>query len=319
VPSLFLLTGENTYALRGEKLRWMRQFSEKYGDENLTRLEGPKLSFRSLLDEISVAPFLAEKRMIAVEGVPKFSKEEMKMLEGQVHPQNLVLFVDPKPDKRLSGVKELMGIAEVKEFKPVVGAPLRQWIRSTVAEHGASIEPDAMESLIDMIGESQDQLEGELHKLSLHAQGKPITRKDAEEMVSPTDEGVVWKLTDLLSSGRRDNALRFAHKIIERGGDAYGLWAILLNLLKNTVAVHAEASAGTTDQKEISERTGLHFMAVRSLLGSARKLKKQDLLKMVEWAVEADKSLKTGGYRATDEAPEELRALVDRFLLSYPS
>lgn len=319
MSTLFFFTGEGVYGLREEKRRWIAQFEQKYGSENIIRLDGAKIAFRELLDEAGTAPFIAPKRLVVVDGILKASKEEIKLLPQVIHENNIVLFADPKPDKRLAGTKALLELAEVKEFKPVTGPALQSWIKATVQSLGTSIEPAAMTLLLDMTGEDQDLIDQELQKLALYAQGRAITAADVEESVSPTDEGIVWKLTDMLAAGNRQAAVRYAHRIMDRGGDAYGLWAILLNLLKNAVAVYAEVKSGNTDQKEISERTGLHFMAVRSLLGHARSLKKDQLREMVRWAAEADKALKTGGYRATDEAPEELRALVDRFLLNYPA
>lgn len=319
MAQLYLFTGENTYALREERARWVRQFSQKYGEENLMRLEGAKLPFRELLDEVSVAPFIAPKRLVIVDGVLKASKEEIRMLPGAIHPETLVVFVDAKPDKRLASTKELMAVAETKEFKPLTGIPLQRWVHERCAAEGAAIEQGAILSLLDLVGEAQDMLDQELQKLALHAGGRPITVRDVEEMVSPSDEGIVWKLTDILASGRKREALAYAKRLLDRGGDAYGLWAILLNLLKNTVAIHAESLSGTTDSKAISEATGVHFMAVRSILPLARSMKTSDVRRMNEWAVEADKGLKTGLYRSTDEAPEELHALIDRFLLSFPS
>lgn len=285
----------------------------------MMRLEGARLTFRELLDEVSVAPFISPKRLVVIDGVMKGSKEELRMLPNHIHPDTVVLFADPKPDKRLAGTKELLSIAEVKEYKPVVGIQLQQWMKSMASAEGATLESGAITALLDMVGEDQDMLEQELKKLALHAQGKPITKNDVDAMVDATDEGVIWKLTDILATGHRQEALAYAYKIIDRGGDAYGLWAILLNLLKNTVAVCGEVSGGNSDQKSISEETGIHFMAVRSLVGLGRKLRERDLSAFVTWTVEADKSLKTGGYRSTDDAPEELWALIDRFLLTFPS
>ncbi len=318
MSSLFFFTGENVHELREAKRRWIAQFIEKYGEDNMIRLDGSKTTFRDLLDEVSVAPFISPKRLVVLEGVMKASKEEIRMLPEHIHPDTIVLFADPKPDKRLAGTKELLAIAEVKEYKPLVGAQLQQWIKAQVAAEGSSIEPAAVSALLDMTGEDQDMLEQELKKLSLHATGKSITKADVEEMVDPSDEGVVWKLSDLLAAGRKQEALTYAHRLVERGGDAYGLWAILLNLLKNTVAVCGETAEGNSDQKSISENTGIHFMAIRSLMPLGRKLKEKDLRAMTAWTVEADKSLKTGGYRSTDESPEELLGLIDRFLLSFP-
>ena len=74
------MTGENLYALRGEKRRWIDEFSKKHGPENIVRVDGKGLTVRILLDEVGVMPFLAEKRLVIVDGVPKSTKEEIQAL-----------------------------------------------------------------------------------------------------------------------------------------------------------------------------------------------------------------------------------------------
>ena len=70
--------------------------------------------------------------------------------------------------------------------------------------------------------------------------------------------------------------------------------------------------------KDIAEKTGVHPFALRSLQPYAQRMKSVDLRQFLDWAVAADRDLKTGGYRATDEAPEELQALIDGFILKSP-
>lgn len=318
MPNLYLFTGENTFALREERKRWIGEFMKKFGEENVGRVDGSKTSVRELLDEVGVMPFLAEKRLVVCEGVPKATKEEMVALSTQIHPAVLLMFVDAKPDKRTAGVKELLNIAEVKEFPPIKGKQLTDWAITYARSKNAVLEPKAADLLLEYIGEDQDMFAQEIDKLSLlHADGS-IKYADVEESVVQTDEGVIWKISDLLASGSRPEALQFARKLLTRGGDAYGLWAILLNMLKNLVAVSAAVEAGHTQGKEIADATGVHIFAVRSLQAHAKRAKGSALSPFLSWAACADKDLKTGVYRSTDEAPQELLALIDRFILRCP-
>ena len=299
-------------------MRWITQFEQKYGPDTVTRLESAHLTLRMLLDDCSTAPFIIPKRLLILDGFPKFDKDEVQILSRSIHPDTLLLVIEPKPDKRLGGIKELLKIAEVKEFKPMTGSALTSWVKAQLQKTGASMQTDALATLIDMTGEDQDMLSQELSKLSLFANGKPITRTDVEEMIAPTEEGVVWKLTDLLAAGKKQDALAYAHRLIERGGDAYGLWAILLNMLKNVVDVFAQLQAGNRDLNLIAQQSGVNFFAVRSISPHAAKLKQADLASFLSWAADSDIQLKTGQLRATDEAPQELLALIDRFLMQYP-
>lgn len=318
VANLYLFTGENAFLLREERRRWTGEFARKYGEENCSRVDGARTSVRELLDEVAVMPFLAEKRLIVVDGVPKASKEEIQALAAQIHPQVLLLIVDPKPDKRTAGVKELLKLAEVKEFAPLKAAQLRSWMAVYAREHGSSFAPGGAEALYEFLGDDQDQAAQEIRKLALASGGKPITAADVELHVIPTDEGVIWKISDLLAEGRHSDALAFAHRLLDRGGDAYGLWAILLNMLKNLVAVRAAMDAGHRSGKELAEQAGVHPFALRSLQPHARRATPAALRSFLSWSAWADRDLKTGAYRTTDGEQQELLALIDRFILACP-
>lgn len=313
------MTGENLYALRQEKQRWIAEFEKKYGSDAIARLEGKNTSIRALLDEVGVMPFLAERRLVILEGVPKATKEEIQALETAIHPMTVLLVVDSSPDKRLAGVKHLLAIATTKTFAPMRGAALKQWLQSEAARLGFTFGPGARELLCDMIGEEQEALGTELEKLSLAITGGVLTVADIERLTLPTDEGVVWTMTDLISSGKRREAMQYARRLLARGSDAYGLWAILLSMLKNVVLVRAALDDGLKQAKDIAERTGVHPFALRSIQPYATRCALTSLTAAVAWTADADVRLKTGGYRSTDEFPQELHALIDRFLLTLPT
>lgn len=313
------MTGENLYALRVEKKRWIDEFAKKFGPDNIVRLDGKHLTIRTLLDEVGVMPFLSERRLVIVDGVPKSTKEEMQALEAAIHPATVLLFADASPDKRLGGVKQLIAMATTKTFAPLRGPKLLQWLDEEARALGVTFDRGAVESLVERLGDDQEALASELAKLSLAVNGRAMTVDDVDAQTIPTDEGVVWTMTDLVSAGRKKDALRYARRLLERGSDAYGLWAILLSMLKNVVLVRGALDDGLSAPRDIAERTGMHPFALRSVQPYAASCALPDLAAAVAWAVEADVQLKTGGYRATDEAPQELHALIERFLLAMPS
>ncbi len=315
---MHLLTGENLHELLQEKQRWIHEFERKFGPENYSRVDGSKASVRDLLDEVSVQPFLSEKRLVVVDGVPKATKEEIQNLSACTHPQNILLIVDPKPDKRSGGVKELLSSANVRTYQPKTGAPLKQWIMSYVAQSGCTLNEGAIAQLLEFTGEDQAALASEIEKLAAFKPGQTVTADDVELLCVPSEEGVVWKISDLLAAGSKMQALAYAHRLLDRGGDAYGLWAILTSMLKNLVSVHAASEAGHHAAADIAESTGVHPFAVRSLLKHAQRTTAKQLQSFVSWASECDIALKTGGIRATDEAPQEILALVDEFILRCP-
>lgn len=318
MAAFFLFTGENTFLLRAERRRWVQEFQKKHGEDNSTFADGQKLTIRQLLDDVAVLPFLADKRLVIVDTIPKCSREEIQALAASIHPQVILLFCDPKPDKRGTGVKEILATADVKEFAPLKGKALTQWAESYAKDTGSSLEPAARDALIEYLGEDMDLLSQEIEKLALHAANRSITRMDIELMTIPSDEGIVWRMTDLLCEGSRIQALQYSRRMLDRGGDAYGLWAILLSMLKNLVLVRAAVRSGMSSSKDIADATAVHIFALRSLMPYAKRIKDPELKQFLAWAVRADKDLKTGIIRSTDESPQELQALIDQFIVHAP-
>jgi DNA polymerase III delta subunit len=144
MSQVFLFSGENLYEIDQEKRRWIEGFIEKHGEENLTRLDGKKLQARLLMDEIAASPFIAKKRLIVLIGIPKMEKGEMLQTSDVLHPQNVLLIVDPKPDKRLSSTKELLTIAEVKTFASLRDSRLSAWLVGQAQGLDSSLSPEML-------------------------------------------------------------------------------------------------------------------------------------------------------------------------------
>lgn len=311
MENVFLFTGENAYALRQERERWVRNFVEKHGEQNLLLLEGKTLNVGDLLDVVSIAPFLGGHRLVVIAEIPTWTKEEMENVLAERHPQTILLFTSLTPDRRQGVTKVLLEKALVKVFPLVVGPSLRQWVGHILSREGASMTPAAKSMLLERVGEDQDMLETELTKLMTFAGTREIQEADIEALVPPSREWVVWNLTDYLSRKRRCDALLYADTLIRSGQDPVGLWTVLLWMVRSMVTV-----AGAIDEEKNPTRIdGLHPRTVRSLVALVHSMTAQDLRVIVDETVQADIRLKVGEYRVTVEEPQELIALIDRLIL----
>jgi len=313
--SLYYFTGGNAYAVREEKRKWLRQFEEKHGTENLLVLQAADVTYRTLLDEVSVAPFIAEKRLLFVDGTPSLAKEEVERLLGTIHPHCILVIADAAPDKRLAAVKALLKAAEVKEFPLLTGRALLQWMARFAQSHETSFAAGAAEELVSVVGENQDALAQEIAKLAHFAGRRSITARDIETLSVPSGEQEVWKLTNLLGEGKGEEALRYARTLLDHGEDPFSLWNILLWMLRTLVTVTAAVQAGERNPARIASTYKVPFPSARNLLRLAQSVPLSSVQSLLLWATDAEKALKTGGLKATKEAPEELLAVVDAFIL----
>lgn len=311
--NLHFFTGENTYALQREVLEWKRAFREKHGAENMTVLSGKDDRFSDLLDAVSVMPFIAEKRLAIIQGLPKIDREELKSVIEAIHPQTIVLIVEPSPDKRLGIVKDLLAEATVKTFASLSPKDLLQWGKGIASGMEVTMTDAAFQLLRETVGTDQWMLDCEIRKLA--SSGHSITPEHVQSLAVPGGDQVLWKLTDLIGSRKPEEAIRFLSHRLDRGEDPYGVWVILLSMVKNLALVWAGIEGGLKDERSISVGFGMHFLSVRGLLPLARSLKKDALSALVHTAALADLELKTGGYHYTAERQEELIALTERLIL----
>ncbi|MFH1444333.1 MAG: DNA polymerase III subunit delta [Candidatus Peregrinibacteria bacterium] len=332
MENVFLFTGENAYALHLELGRWIAEFTGRHGEENLARLSTSGLSPSAFINEVAASPFIAERRLIVVDGVPSFSTEDaaqgkskapkgaqsMRTVLEQVHPQSIVLFVAPKPDRRLSATKELLGLATVRTFAPLKSDALLRWMQEEFRAAGAEIEPAIPSLLLERTGEDQQMLSQEIAKLSLVAVGRPVTRQDIEALVLPSAEQTIWRLLDLIGEGRAEEAVLFCRELLKGGESAQGIWSIFLWIVTSFASVVSVVSEGTTSVQGVMQAADVKFGAARALLPLARSCTKEQLNDLLVRVADADIGLKTGEWKAGADSEEELFALIDRCLLVFP-
>lgn len=315
MSQIFLFSGENLYEMTKEKQRWISGFIDKNGQENLTIFDGKKLPAKLLMDELAASPFIAEKRLIVINGIPKMEKGEMLELQNIMHPQNLLLFVDPKPDKRLSSTKELLTIAVAKSYSLLRGERLIRWLTQQAGATGASLPVESARHLINTVGEDQMLLASEIQKLATFAGSGAITCEAIDVLVMLSEEQASWKLMDLLSAGKPDEAMIFARELLQKGESPYALWGKLLWLVTQLTLVSAALDDGIAAPPAITKSTGVGFGTVKTVMPLARKINRANLKNIVSQFALTDKALKTGGYKSTVEAPEELLSIIDQSIV----
>ncbi len=312
---IYLFTGENTFALTQEKRLWSERFKQKYGEENMTTVQGNQMTLRTMLDDISIAPFLSDKRLIFCAGIPKFSTEEVQQLFDQIHPSTLLVFIEAKPDKRLSSVKALQKSASMKEFPHLSEGQLFSWMQQYAKDLGFSLSREQALHIVEVAGEDEELLSHELEKIALFARGQAVATKDIDALLVPSGEKEIWTLTNLISQKKKKEALQYAKVLLQRGEDPFAVWNILLWMLRQLVSTWMAVQEGDKNPASIAKNYSVPFPTAKTLLPLASSLQKEQLTSLLVWATDTDVQLKTGGYRATQEAPEELTSLIDRLIV----
>lgn len=327
---LYLFHGENTFALSEELRRWKQEFLKKHGEANFQRFDGKMLKWITLVDEIQTPPFLGEKRLVLIEGLPTIiEKEELALLPSVIHPSTILAVIDPAPDKRKNITKFLLKEATVKTFLPMTPKQLIAWLRQLAHEHGAEIETSVAAHLIAQVGTDQWHLKNELLKLLAYVDlplqtSKPLnlqtppspTISDINLISLPSEKHTVWKMSDLIGKGDISGAIRFARTLEESGEDAFSLWNIFLWIIRNMATLWMWQNEKNLPIGMLCKNSGVPFQSAQSLMPFVKKFSESSMRSLVASVIAADEDLKTGKLKATGGEPIELEAMLERQLVN---
>ena len=189
---IYLLHGLDTYSLRA----FLDTLRDAVGmpdvrDANITTLLASEVVPDTLVIMCQSIPFLAERRLVIVEGllsslagdgrsgrgrgggqrvaewgerIASFSRAlppttDLVFAEGQLRPNHPLL-------------RDLTVVAEVREFPPLNPNELRGWVQTRVMACGGSMTTQAVQLLVDLVGPDLWALSGEVEKLTTLRRGQ---------------------------------------------------------------------------------------------------------------------------------------------------
>jgi DNA polymerase III subunit delta len=189
---------------------------------------------------------------------------------------------------------------------------LQRWVGEQFQVHGATIEPEAARTLVELVGEDLYELAAEVDKLATWAGGDRIRVDDVEQLVAARGESSSFALTD--AWGARDVAgvLHASESMLERSGDPHSRTIPrLLGILGSHVSRIRECQAleaRGVSAKDAAVRLKRNPYYVGKLYAQARNFSPEELREVTVRLADLDHALK-GGSRLSPELELE-RALL---------
>jgi DNA polymerase-3 subunit delta len=314
----YILHGPDDFSLREE----LGRIKDSLGDRealasNTTFFEGKQVGLNQLMDACMALPFLGTHRLIIVEGLlsrasnsskgdedetegsgsPKKGKGEWKALKdcvGGMPPSTVLVLVDREVNKTSALFKGLAPLSQVREFPPRRGRELREWIRGRVKQGGGTISSDALNMLASMVGENLWVLASEIEKLLVYTAGRPIDRRDVEEVVSYAREANVFAMVDAIVEGRSAMAASLLHLSLEEGAAAPYLLFMITRQLRLLVQ-SKDLGMQHCRRAEIKSRLGISKdFVLDKALEQGRYYSMERLEQVYRQLLETDRSIKRG-------------------------
>ncbi|MFW6112171.1 MAG: DNA polymerase III subunit delta [Chloroflexota bacterium] len=165
---LYILHGEDDFSIKEMFSTIKDECGGIDAQADITWFEGNKMNLNQLVNACNSVSFLSPKRLVVVEGLlgqfergnkrrrgQSIDLKEWEALPDSVSgmPQSTILVLtEGKISRDNPLLKKLSPVAEVREFQPLRGDRLREWVLSRVTSRGGDISDSALSLLIDFIG-----------------------------------------------------------------------------------------------------------------------------------------------------------------------
>ena len=306
----------------------LRGFQESVGppevlEANSHNIIGAQAEPGLLRGLCSAVPFLAEYRLILVEGLlsllearpgrrrasgtrargsatskgrgsltdwdflPEYIGEEMP-------PTTLLVFLEATISRANPLLKRLTPVASVQELTTPSGEALARWIRNRVEEKGARITPGAIRLLSQLVGGNLWTMDNELEKLALFVGQREIAEADVRTLVSQAREANIFNAVDALLEAKPGVALGLMHRLRDDGAEFPYITNMVARQLR-LLALARDLIDRGHGQREIGERLGLtHEFALKRTMGQARRHSWSSIRWLYGELMEADLAVKQG-------------------------
>jgi DNA polymerase-3 subunit delta len=192
-------------------------------------------------------------------------------------------------------LKKISSLAEVRTFPLLRGRDLKAWIQQRVREEGGDITPQAVNLLAELIGGDLWAMNGEIQKLLLYSQERPISEDDVKQLVSHVQEANIFALVDAVAEGRTELAQRILHRLYDDGVAPTYIMVMITRQFR-LIAQARELGKGLS-RPQIQDRLGLkQSYVVDKTLSQAKLYDFEGVKRAYDKLLETDLAIKTGKY-----------------------
>lgn len=303
---IIFIYGKDTYRSNQYLHKMMEKFHAERDPQgmNLLRLDC-ETTKENIMQQILTGPFLAEKRMIVLEGLlssKQVSVQEALLvrIEEQTIPKDIILIISEsieKPKTKLGKTlfERLSKEQYVQYFEELNGIKLTGWILAEVKERGGNIDRMAADFLANTIGSDMWKLSGVLDQLVSYAPERNILVSDVSLFVEEKIDDNVFTLVDALVQKQTARVFKLIQDQYKAGNDAGYIFAMIVRQYRILLELRDVYDRGDDLQSaHLAKELGLHPFVIKKSIPFVKRYSKEELVNIHEQLLVLDASAKTG-------------------------
>lgn len=237
-------------------------------------------------------PMMAARRMVFVRDLTLLPSDDAEALLAYVakpNPSTVIVGLVTKIDKRL----KLWAQLSKKGFLHILEAPrqVAPWVRAEAAAKNVRIEPQAINRLIDTVGNDLSRLSLSLEQLGLYAGDRPVSSDDVDDLVADTRERSVFELTDAIGAADRPRAMAAVSSLCDQRESAVGVVVMLARHIRQLSILH-HLRATNVPRPQWGQAIGVPPFIVDKLVAQSRSFTAAALAVATQRLATVDRALK---------------------------
>jgi DNA polymerase-3 subunit delta len=269
---------------------------------NVEVFDGKGLDAARVISAARTVPMMADTRLVLLRHVDAMTPtEQTNLAEYLDDPSDSTCFLATAT--KLDGRAKLAKAAKKKgyliEAKPLRGRELREFIRAEATAREHTIAPQAIEALLDAVGDDLAAIDDAMERLSLFVgAGQRIDAEAVMMCVTRIRVESIWSLVDAIGLKDRRKGISAAQSLLDDREPPLRLLAMVARQLRIVARMREALSEGLRPQ-EAAKRAGAPPFKAGDLTESARRFTADSLGRAFTLIAETDRALK-GSKRPPD-------------------
>lgn len=258
-------------------------------------VRGDETTWTRVLDSARTPSLFAPRRAVVVRGAEALKGEAQGLAAylADPNPDVVLVLLAAKPDGRRAAWKAVLAKATVTKMEPLKGKALRTYVSQELRRRKLPLTDDALDELIERVGQDLRRLIGEIEKLDAFWDGKAAL--SAETVAAVSGRGLappLYRLGDALLARRSGEVVALTEEVLGEGEAGPLVLGALYRALRQVRGIHALGSRSS--RQDLAARLRIPPFKVDDVVQASRRWPDADLRRAVQAFGRADRLMKLG-------------------------
>ena len=306
INRIYLFYGQETYIMASAIDAIRRSLSAQGAEPDYISVDGRNVPGEQIVELCLTVSFVSPCKLIVVDNLPQLTAKDApsdeRLLEYADAPDDdavLVFTCTADAVKTSPLFKKLSKHACAVDFTPLSDRELGTFIRRELKKYSKSITQENTEFLISYTDTELNKLQSELNKLALGSEHTDISREDIENIVTPSRDYKIFKLTDYIFDGDTLQAVQLTDLLLMQKEEPVYIIAVLAKTVHNCIMVKSMRGQGIPDA-QICAGLGIKEFVLGKLSRYCRRYSMEKLTECAGQLLAADEKIKTSSVNPGD-------------------